>query len=88
MKCNPGAKNKGPLKEPRQDLPSVYVGETSRSIAERSKEHWEDFRSQKEDSHILKHHWTHHMGEGEPEFLFKIVKHHRSALGRQVGEAI
>ena len=28
------------------------------------------------------------MGEGEPEFLFKIVKHHRSALGRQVGEAI
>ena len=88
VKCNPGARNPGPLREPNQDLPSIYVGETSRSIAERSREHWDDFKSMKTDSHIMKHHWTHHQGEGEPEFHFKVVKHFKSALSRQVGEAI
>ena len=83
VKCNPGARNPGPLREPNQDLPSVYVGETSRSRAERSREHWDDFKSIKTDLHIMKH-----QGEGEPEFQFKVVKHFKSAPTRQVGETI
>ena len=53
------------------------------SIAERSREHWDDFKSIKTDLHIMKH-----QGEGEPEFHFKVGKHFKSALSRQVGEAI
>ena len=33
----------------------MYIGESSRSIYERSKEHWEDYRNGLETSHVLKH---------------------------------
>ena len=43
--CVPTAKGRGPVKD--EDLktkePAVYVGETSRSIAERSREHWSSY---------------------------------------------
>ena len=39
-RCNPGAKGKGELEELKDDIPTVYVGESSRSVYERSKEHW------------------------------------------------
>ena len=83
--CNPTINTKG---EPggHQDHPSVYVGETSKSIAERSEQHWRDYRDKKDDSHILKHHQRHHNGEGEPRFFFRVVKYHSSALRRQVGD--
>ena len=38
--CNPGALNKGELKEPNTEVPSIYVGEDARSIFERSKVNW------------------------------------------------
>ena len=66
----------------------AYVGETSRSIKERAAEHWQAYRSKTEDSHILKHHEIHHRGEGEPDFIMKVVGVHRTALSRQVGEAV
>ena len=37
--CNEGAGAKGEIKIAIPDIPSVYVGETSRTIKERSKEH-------------------------------------------------
>ena len=42
LKCNPGARNrsKEEIELVRDDIPTIYVGETSRSIQERSKEHW------------------------------------------------
>ena len=43
---------------------SVYVGESSRSGFERSKEHWDDDRSESDDSHIHKHWVNMHGGLG------------------------
>ena len=80
-----GALNKGELKEPNTEVPSIYVGETTRSIFERSKEHWEAWRSRRTDSHILKHWTLHHGATGEPNFVMKVVAFHRTALSRQVG---
>ena len=42
--CNPGATSKGDPREIRTDTPTTYIGESSRSIYERSKEHWEGAR--------------------------------------------
>ena len=86
LKCNPTAMKKGELKD--QNGQSVYVGETSRSIHERAREHWDSFKSKDPKSHILKHHLIHNRADGEPEFLMKIVKFHRTALSRQVAEAV
>ena len=71
----------------KRETPSIYVGETSRSICERAKNHWKDLEGRDEDSHMLKHWESSHGGEGKPKFRFKIVKFCRSALERQVGEA-
>ena len=40
--CVPAAMGRGPVKDEdvKTKEPAVYVGETSRSIAERSREHW------------------------------------------------
>ena len=37
-----------------------YIGETSRSGYERSREHWEDFENLNPRSHILKHYLDKH----------------------------
>ena len=68
--------------------PSIYVGETSRSLHERAQEHWNDFHSKKQDSHILKHWIIHHGGEGVPNFQIRVIKYCRDALSHQVGEAV
>ena len=88
IKCNPEAVKKGELISVNKEVPSIYVGETARSIQERAREHWDSFRSRNSDSHILKHWTLHHDSEGEPEFIMKVVKYHKTALSRQVGEAI
>ena len=86
--CNPEARTKGNLKNINMDVPSVYIGETARSIKERSQEHWEAYKSNHTDSHIMKHWVNHHNSVGEPDFVMKVIKYHRSALSRQIGEAI
>ena len=55
--CNPQARTKGDLKSysPPEDCPSIYIGESSRSLHERTKEHWEDYHKGLETSHIWKH---------------------------------
>ena len=68
--------------------PSIYAGESARSVHERAMEHWEDYRDKHEDSHILKHHVLHNDGEGQPEFQINVVKYFRDSLGRQVAEAV
>ena len=40
------------------------------------------------DFHIWKHHLIHHGGPGEPEMRFKIVGNYRTALTRQITEAV
>ena len=52
------------------------------------KEHWAAFKVGSEGSHILKHHLVHHGGAGEPAFHLRAVKYYKTALNRQVGEAV
>ena len=85
--CNPSASNKGELKSTKEGAPSLYVGETSRSVQERAVEHLGAARRQEEDSHMYKHQRLEHAGE-QPNFHFKVVSQHRTALSRQVREAI
>ena len=66
---------------------SLFLGESSRTIYERSKEHWGALRSKAESSHMWKHQLEEHNGE-EPKFYMRVVDHFRTALSRQVAEAV
>ena len=85
--CNPGATSKGELGEVKMGAPSLYVGETSRSIEERAQEHWGAARRKEEKSHMQKHQIMEHDGAA-PKFIFKLVSSHKTALSRQVKEAV
>ena len=67
---------------------NIYVGETSRSLYERCKEHIRDGQQKKEDSHIAKHWDDCHAGEEMPRFRFRIVKSFSDCLSRQVAESV
>ena len=62
------------------------MGESSRSMYERMKEHWGAWRNKKEDSHMF----IHHQNEGaeQPTFQVRAVKSYKSALTWQIGEGI
>ena len=87
LACNKGARSKEQVVQANIEIPSIYVGESSRSIKERGGEHWAAFRSKNQDSHILKHQMMIHPGE-EPEFILRISSFYKTALERQVGEAV
>ena len=84
-KCNEEAGGKKELEVVKEG--STYVGESSRTLYERGKEHHKDWESKKERSHILKHQGATHPGE-EPDFVLRPVRYYRTALSRQVGEAV
>ena len=86
--CNPGAEPGKEQAEIRADIPTLYVGETSRSLHERMKEHWGAKKSKKEENHMFIHHQNEHRGEEEPRFMVRAVKFYKSALSRQLGEAV
>ena len=67
---------------------TLYVGETSRSLFERTSEHWQAADSMKEESHMVQHMQESHKGEGKPEFNFKVVKTFKTALDRHIAEAV
>ena len=52
--CNPGALKKGEL-EQTNNAPSLYVGESSRSVQERAMEHWGAARRSDDTSHMIRH---------------------------------
>jgi hypothetical protein len=66
----------------------VYVGESSRSIYERSLEHMNDAKKKTEDSHIWKHWAEHHPNESMPRFSFKVIRTFQDCLTRQVAESV
>ena len=88
-KCVPGARSKEPVetKDLDPEKPALYVGETSRSIAERSREHWSSYKGGHEDSHINKHQLMEHSA-APPDFVMRVVGSCKSALSRQVMEAV
>ena len=61
--------------------PSIYV-------KERALGHWKGYKAMDPDSHIVKHMTLHHIQGEEPEFIMKLVSFYRTALGRQIGEAV
>ena len=74
--------------EENNKFPSVYLGESGRSLHERAKEHWDQYKEKNEKSHIWRHHVLHHGAEGEPAFHIRPLQHHRTALHRQLSEAV
>ena len=71
-----------------QGREAVYIGESSRSVYERSLEHLEDYKKQREESHMYTHAIEAHSMDEKPLFNIKVLKNHRSALYRQVHEAV
>ena len=67
----------------------IYVGETSRTLYERAKEHYASLKRLEDRSFMLKH-WstTHSDLNTPPEFKFKVMKKHSDALSRLVHEAV
>ena len=67
----------------------IYLGETSRSLFERTSEHFNDAKKFSPKSHMVKH-WmnTHPEMNTLPPFKIKIIKQYRDCLSRQLGEAI
>ena len=72
-----------------KDGKGVYVGESSRSIYERAKEHTADRVGFQEDSHQIKH-WlsSHEELLAPPAFKFKIISTFQDPLSRQLSEAV
>ena len=73
----------------RRGRTGVYIGETSRSVHERSCEHLRDAVSRSVKSHMVKHWMLDHADLVDmPEFRFTVQSQYKDALSRQVGEAI
>ena len=65
----------------------MYIGESSRNMYTRSKEHLTSFNSKLQSSFILNHQNSKHMGE-EPNFKAKVTARTRDCLTRQIREAV
>ena len=89
--CNePGSRklaDRDGLKEKKEQA-NLYVGETARSLSERAGEHWDGAMGGKEENHMLEHLSAAHKEEQVPSFRFKVVKKCKTALERQVREAV
>ena len=72
-----------------KDQVGIYVGETSRTLVERVIEHVEGAEDLGVDNFITKHWATKHdQLVKRPRVSFKVLKHCKDALTRQVSEAI
>ena len=76
FRCNSGAKAKGELKIQEKGAPSLYVVESSRSVEIRAMDHWGAVKTGAQGCHVVKHQAMVHPGE-QPEFVFKVISHHR-----------
>ena len=67
----------------------IYIGESSRSLYERNKEHMTDREGLKEESHQVKHWLTDHQDlQAPPRFRFKLVRKFNDPMSRQLAEAV
>ena len=66
-----------------------YIGETYRTLYERSLEHVSALRRFDSSSFMVKH-WSscHPLSDKPPEFRFKVVQKHKDALSRKIHEAV
>ena len=80
-------KDREALKESKEQA-NLYVGESARSLFERAGEHWEGALGGKEENHMLEHLAISHREEQRPSFRFRVIKKCKTALERQVREAV
>ena len=66
---------------------SVYIGETSRNLFTRGKEHMSKYVNQKEDSFILRHQEERH-ASNPATFDAEVTASFRDCLSRQVSEGV
>ena len=67
---------------------AIYPGETARSGSERAKEHFDDYKDNKESSHMVKHFTSSHSEDQErPQFGMRVVRFHTSAVHKKMHEA-
>ena len=66
-----------------------YVGESYRTLYERSREHLQDLNRYDPKSHMMKH-WAlcHPNSDSPPLFTFKVIKKHNDPLSRKIHEAV
>ena len=89
-KCNICNKDEtSSRQEEKGQRKGIYIGESSRSLYERSKEHLKDAEDFSPSSHMVKH-WMHAHEEMKtcPDFSFTILSRFRDCLSRQVAKAI
>ena len=75
------------MEQDNPNTPSIYVGETSRSIKERGAEHYKAADKKTQENHMYRHQLLEHGGM-EPEFVLRAVKYHTTALDRQLEETV
>ena len=86
--------SKGKRKKPESDSQAGpyyrYIGESSRSVYERSLEHLSDLKYSRVRSHMLKHCILKHrnMDPSSIQFGVKVISNHKSAFERQIKEAV
>ena len=83
-------KKKEMEKKTKKEYTVKYVGETGRSGYERGSEHLSDFLNFEEGSHLLKHYLNCHqdLKMTDVKFGMRVRNSFRSALDRQIGEAV
>ena len=83
-------KKKEKREKNKREFKVKYVGETGRSAYERGVEHISDFLNYDESSHLLKHYLSCHqsMRMSDVKFGMRVRNTFRSALERQIGEAV
>ena len=68
---------------------ALYWGESGRSGFQRGCEHLSDVKNKNHKSPLVKHMWeVHREDEEEPKFEMEVLKKHKTALRRQIAEAV
>ena len=68
---------------------SKYIGETSRNGYTRGLEHKRDYEKKEKNSVLYRHATQQHINDPQPtQFAMKVMSTHRTALDRQVTEAV
>ena len=68
---------------------SKYIGETSRNGYTRGLEHKRDYEKKDKNSVLYRHATQHHIDDPQPpQFSMKVMSQHKTALDRQVTEAV
>ena len=66
----------------------IYIGETSRNLYTRIKEHLSDYRNKSKDSVLYRHAVAKHSHNQHVPYTAKVTGVHRDALSRQLTEAV